>query len=42
MAQIKGRKEIFQDYRLRIAGVVRDYGMLEREQAPTDSRLVHG
>ncbi|AKJ42182.1 antibiotic biosynthesis monooxygenase family protein [Pragia fontium] len=41
-AQIAGRKSIFNDYRLRIAGVVRDYGMLEREQAPQDSRETHG
>lgn len=36
-AQAKGRGEIFADYRLRIAGVVRDYGMNERDQAPEDS-----
>ena len=41
-AQAKGRAEVFQDYRLRIAGVIRDYGMVEREQAPADSREVHG
>ena len=42
-AQAKGRAHIFQDYRLRIAGVVRDYGKTEnREQAPADSRGVHG
>ena len=29
------------DYRLRIAGVIRDYGMNDREQAPKDSRAVH-
>jgi heme-degrading monooxygenase HmoA len=33
-AQIRGRTGIFTDYRLRIAGVIRDYGMTEREQAP--------
>lgn len=37
-AQAEGRGEIFRDYRLRIANVVRDYGMTEREQAPGDSR----
>ncbi len=42
MAQAKGRGELFRDYRLRIAGVIRDYGMFEREQAPADSRRVHG
>ena len=40
-AQQAGRSEIFDDYRLRIASVVRDYGMEEREQTPTDSRSVH-
>lgn len=33
-AQNRGRKEIFKDYRLRVAAVIRDYGMFEREQAP--------
>src|SRR4029453_17173204 len=42
VAQAKGRREIFADYRLRIAGVIRDYGMQDREQAPKDSRSVHG
>jgi heme-degrading monooxygenase HmoA len=42
-AQGKGRARVFRDYRLRIAGVIRDYGMnINREQAPTDSRDVHG
>lgn len=42
MAQAKGRKEVFADYRLRIASVIRDYGMKERAQAPKDSRGKHG
>ena len=33
-AQAKGRGELFADYRIRVAQVVRDYGMFEREQAP--------
>jgi heme-degrading monooxygenase HmoA len=33
-AQIKGRFEIFQDYRLRVAHVIWDYGMFDREDAP--------
>ena len=41
-AQAAGRAEIFEDYRLRIASVVRDYGLRERDQAPSDSRRVHG
>ena len=40
-AQAKGRAGIFADYRLRIASVIRDYGMNEREEAPADSRAVH-
>ena len=41
-AQSSGRSGIFQDYRLRIAAVVRDYGMHDRDQAPADSRSIHG
>ena len=41
-AQAKGRGEVFADYRLRIAGVIRDYGMQDRAQAPRDSRSTHG
>jgi heme-degrading monooxygenase HmoA len=37
-AQSAGRGGVFQDYRLRIAQVLRDYGMRDREQAPEDSR----
>lgn len=33
-AQTQGRGGIFKDYRLRVASVVRDYGMFERDQAP--------
>ena len=40
-AQATGRNEVFSDYRLRIAGVVRDYGMLERDEVPSDSRATH-
>ena len=40
-AQAKGRGGIFKDYRLRIAGVIRDYGMNDRAQAPSDSKSVH-
>jgi heme-degrading monooxygenase HmoA len=39
--QAKGRAKIFADYHLRIANVIRDYGMNDREQAPKDSRAVH-
>ena len=32
----------FAGYRLRIAHVVRDYGLTERDEAPRDSRAVNG
>jgi heme-degrading monooxygenase HmoA len=41
-AQIKGRGGVFADYRLRVASVVRDYGMAQRSEAPADSREAHG
>src|SRR5690606_18433399 len=37
-AQAKGRNAVFDDYRLRTAAVIRDYGMFDRAQAPSDSR----
>lgn len=37
-AQDAGRRVIFADYRLRVAEVLRDYGMHDREQAPPDAR----
>ncbi len=40
-AQQAGRQKLFADYRLRVAGVLRDYGMTERAQAPADSRACH-
>lgn len=42
VAQAKGRAGIFKGYRLRVAGVLRDYGMDNRAQAPADSRRTHG
>ncbi|SMG29336.1 antibiotic biosynthesis monooxygenase family protein [Cedecea sp. NFIX57] len=39
--QHQGRDSVFNDYRLRVAGVIRDYGMFDREQAPLDSRDAH-
>jgi len=41
-AQAQGRGGVFRDYRLRVASVIRDYGMTERAQAPGDSRDTHG
>ena len=39
--QTKGRSGVFDDYRLRIARVIRDYGMFDRAQAPKDSKEAH-
>jgi heme-degrading monooxygenase HmoA len=41
-AQKKGRSDYFQDYRLRIASVIRDYGMTKRDEVPEDSVALHG
>ena len=41
-AQALGKNQYFANYRLRIANVLRDYGPVERDQAPEDSRVVHG
>lgn len=41
-AQAKGRTDIFTDYHLRIAHVIRDYGMFDRDEAPADSKASHG
>jgi heme-degrading monooxygenase HmoA len=40
-AQSAGRHAVFRDYRLRIARVVRDYGMTDRAEAPADSRTIN-
>lgn len=40
-AQAAGREELFAGYRLRVAEVLRDYGMAERDEAPADSRALH-
>ena len=40
--QAEGRSGVFRDYRLRIGAIVRDYGLSRREEAPRDSRIVHG
>ena len=40
-AQGRGRAGIFADYRLRVAGVIRDYGMTDRAEVPDDSRAIH-
>ena len=41
-AQRAGRGGVFAGYRLRIAHVLRDYGMDDRAEAPDDSKAVHG
>jgi heme-degrading monooxygenase HmoA len=42
LAQARGRAGVFADYRLRVASVIRDYGMNARDDAPRDSRDAHG
>ncbi len=41
-AQAKGRAGLFTDYRLRVAHVLRDYGLNDRTEAPADSVAKHG
>ena len=41
MAQTIGRNKIFEEYRIRIVSVIRDYTMSERDQAPADSKSLH-
>jgi len=42
VAQARGRDGVFAGYRLRVASVIRDYGMDRRAEAPADNRAVHG
>jgi heme-degrading monooxygenase HmoA len=42
LAQARGRAGVFRSYRLRVAEVVRDYGLHDRGGAPPDARAVHG
>jgi heme-degrading monooxygenase HmoA len=37
IAQKKGKKELFEKYRIRVAHVLRDYTDSDRNQAPSDS-----
>jgi heme-degrading monooxygenase HmoA len=41
-AQAEGRGGVLRDYRLHIGGIVRDYAMMDRAGAPTDSRAANG
>lgn len=40
-AQARGRSDVLEHYRLRIAEVSRDYGMFDRAEAPPDSKALH-
>ena len=40
-AQAMGRKSVFNDYRIRVAQVLRDYTKYNRDGAPADSRAMH-
>ena len=40
-SQKKGRDYIFEDYRLMVTSVNRDYGMKHRAQVPNDSQTYH-
>ena len=40
-AQSQGRGGLFDDYRLRVVSIIRDYGMSERGEAPQDSLAMH-
>lgn len=40
-AQAQGRSRFFDNYRLRVAGVIRDYGKFDRAEAPQDSLTAH-
>ena len=37
-AQSAGRDHIFDDYRIRVANILREYGLNERKEVPADSR----
>lgn len=39
--QSKGRAGLFSDYRLKVLSVIRDYGMTDRTEAPSDSIVAH-
>ncbi|HZY36952.1 MAG TPA: antibiotic biosynthesis monooxygenase [Mucilaginibacter sp.] len=40
-AQAAGRKTVFNDYRIRVASVARDYTRYNRDEAPADSKAMH-
>ena len=41
-AQTAGRNKMFRGYRLKVVSVMRDYGKDDRDEAPLDSRALHG
>jgi len=41
IAQTAGCDGVFENYRLRVSAVLRDYGLDDRAQAPNDSRVMH-
>jgi heme-degrading monooxygenase HmoA len=41
ITQTRGRAGVFRDYRLRVAAVARDYGLMNRIEAPSDSQSAH-
>jgi heme-degrading monooxygenase HmoA len=38
LGQREGRERVFENYRIRVATIVRDYSLHERDQAPADSQ----
>jgi heme-degrading monooxygenase HmoA len=40
-SQVRGRAGLFANYRLRVASVLRDYGLSERAEVPADSKALH-
>jgi heme-degrading monooxygenase HmoA len=42
IAQAKGRSNLFEEYRIRVAMIIREYTLTDREGAPQDSREYHG
>jgi heme-degrading monooxygenase HmoA len=40
-AQAKGRSQLFEDYRIRVGGILRDYSLHQHQHAPEDSRQTH-
>ena len=41
IAQSRGRSSLFQDYRIRVGGIMRDYSLKNSREAPEDSKTAH-